>query len=183
MDASASTGRSLTYAWTSAAGIVLPATVNPTFTAPAAPGIYPIVLNVNGLAGPSTATVTITVANAPDAPVIVAAAATDAKATVSWTAPANGGSAITGYDVQVLLADGTQVGALRPAAADATSLEVTGLTNGTPVKLVVRARNAAATGPYSAQSAEVIPTGAPSAPALVSAIAHTRLPRRRATGG
>ena len=52
---------------------------------------------------------------------------------------------------------GTQVGALRPAAADATSLQVTGLTNGTAYRFQVAATNSAGTGPYSELSNAVTP--------------------------
>ena len=118
LDGSASTGTGLTYAWTSPAGIALsdPIAVNPTFTAPDLPGTYPITLTVTGLAGTSTATVTITVANAPDAPVIGTVTAADTTATVTWTAPADGGSPITGYTVRVVDAAGLQIGDLLPGS-------------------------------------------------------------------
>jgi predicted phage tail protein len=85
---------------------------------------------------------------------------------VTWTAPAsNGGSAITGYAVRVIRAtNNTQVGLLRPAGAGATSLVVTGLTNGTAYRFQVRAINAVGNGPFSAQSASVIPATTPGAP-------------------
>jgi hypothetical protein len=62
---------------------------------------------------------------------------------VRWTAPANdGGAAVTGYEVQVVnAATGATVGALRPAAADASQLTVTGLANGTAYRFRVRALN------------------------------------------
>jgi hypothetical protein len=116
------------------------------------------------------------VVTAPGAPTIGTATAGDASATVTWTAPGNnGGSAITGYQVRVVDNAGNQVGALRPAGANATSLQVTGLTNGTAYRFQVAATNSAGTGTYSALSNTVTPTapatGVPSAPAIGTATA------------
>ena len=88
---------------------------------------------------------------APDAPAIGTATPGNASATVRWTAPPdNGGAAITGYEVRVVNATGTQVGAPPAGRRGATSLVVTGLTNGTAYRFQVSASNAAGTGPYSA---------------------------------
>src|SRR5215470_3490908 len=116
---------------------------------------------------PATVTPPATV---PAAPAIGAASFGNASATVRWTAPAtDGGSPITGYLVRVLDSAGTQVGALRPAAATATSLAVTGLTNGASYRFQVAAANAAGTGPDSALSAVVIPATVPGAPVIGTA--------------
>jgi Ca2+-binding RTX toxin-like protein len=100
----------------------------------------------------------------------------DGSAVVGWTPPASpGSSAVTGYDVQVLdIATLEQVGALRPAAADATTLTVTGLTNGTTYWFRVRAVNTVGAGAWSNGSAPVTPVKpavAPAAPALGAASA------------
>jgi len=93
---------------------------------------------------------------APGAPAIGAAtAASSTSAIVSWTAPAAGGSAITGYSVRVLDAANAQVGALRPAAAGATSLVVTGLTTGQTYHFTVTATNAVGTSAASPSSSRV----------------------------
>ncbi|GAB15076.1 hypothetical protein ARGLB_080_01420 [Arthrobacter globiformis NBRC 12137] len=110
---------------------------------------------------------------APSAPVIGAATAGNGQATVNFT-PAAGGIA-TSFEVRVVNAAGTQVGALQTADADATSLVVTGLTNGTPVRFQVRAVNAIGTSAFSALSNPVTPS-APvlaSAPAIGTATAGT----------
>jgi hypothetical protein len=106
---------------------------------------------------------------APAAPAIGTATAGNTTATVRWSAPTDdGGSAITGYSVKVLNATEQQVGALRTAGATATSLTVTGLTNGTSYHFQVAATNSVGTGAYSASSNTITPaaTTAPSAPLI-----------------
>jgi fibronectin type III domain protein/NHL repeat-containing protein len=110
----------------------------------------------------------------PAAPTIGSATFGNASATVSWTAPSDdGGSAITGYLVRVLDSTGAQVGALRPADATATSLVVTGLTNGASYRFQVAATNAVGTGPNSALSALVVPATVPGAPVIGAAASGT----------
>ncbi|CAM3582700.1 lamin tail domain-containing protein [Nocardioides zeicaulis] len=105
------------------------------------------------------------VVTAPGAPVVGTATAGSSSATLTWTAPADdGGSAITGYLVRVVDTTGTQVGALRPTGAGATSLTVTGLANGTTYRLQVAATNAVGTGSSSALSNAVTPSSAATVP-------------------
>ena len=113
---------------------------------------------------------------APAAPTIGAATAGNATATVNWTAPApNGGSAITGYSVEVTAA-GVVTAPLLTAVAGSTSLVVPGLTNGVAYRFRVAAVNAAGTGAFSALSNVVTPsTGVvltvPGAPSIGTATA------------
>jgi glucose/arabinose dehydrogenase len=110
----------------------------------------------------------------PSAPTIGSATFGNASATVRWTAPSNdGGSAITGYLVRLLDSTETQVGALRPAGAMATSLLVTGLTNGSSYRFQVAATNAVGTGPNSTLSTVVIPATVPGAPLIGTAASGT----------
>ena len=110
----------------------------------------------------------------PAAPGIGAASFGNASATVRWTPPAtDGGSPITGYLVRAVDTAGNQVGALRPAAATATSLTVTGLANGSAYRFQVAAANAAGTGPNSALSAVVVPATVPGAPVIATAAPGT----------
>lgn len=106
-----------------------------------------------------------TVITAPGAPSVGTATPGNAAATLTWSAPAsNGGSAVTGHQVRVVNSAGTQVGALRPAGASATSLTVTGLSNGSTYRLQVAATNSAGTGAYSALSNAVTPSNAATVP-------------------
>ncbi|MEZ5117687.1 MAG: choice-of-anchor Q domain-containing protein [Candidatus Nanopelagicales bacterium] len=112
------------------------------------------------LTGTATAVIPPVALTVPGPPTGVTAAPGDGKATVSWTAPgSNGGSAITGYVVQQSVDAGTTwtAAAGSPAAATATSLTVTGLTNGINVSFRVAATNAVGQGPWSAPSVPVTP--------------------------
>ena len=115
--------------------------------------------------GTPGSTVGAPVITAPGAPTVGTATAGNTTATLTWTAPTNtGGSAITGYQVRVANNAGTQVGALRPAGATATSLTVTGLTNGTTYRLQVAATNSAGTGANSTLSNAVTPNSGGTVP-------------------
>ena len=99
----------------------------------------------------------------PGAPADVAAVPGDARATVSFAAPASiGGSPITHYTV-------TSDPGGRKAGGENSPITVRGLTNGTPYTFTVRAANEAGTGPASDPSAAVTPVGAPDAPTKVTA--------------
>jgi glucose/arabinose dehydrogenase len=110
----------------------------------------------------------------PGAPTIGSPTFGNTSATVRWSAPpSDGGSPITGYLVRVLDSNGAQVGALQPAAATATSLFVTGLTNGASYQFQVAATNTAGTGPNSALSTVVMPATVPGAPLIATAASGT----------
>jgi hypothetical protein len=94
----------------------------------------------------------------PAAPTIGSVTPGSTTATVTWTPPAdNGGSAITGYTISVFPGTATTPSTTVPAAAGATSLKVTGLTNNTAYRFTVAAINAAGAGAASALSAWVTP--------------------------
>ncbi|HVM27653.1 MAG TPA: fibronectin type III domain-containing protein, partial [Mycobacteriales bacterium] len=119
-------------------------------------------------ASSASAAVTPVAAVAPAAPAAPTATAGDGSAAVSWTAPADGGSPITGYTV-TSSPDGkscTTTGAL--------SCVVGRLTNGTAYTFTVTATNAVGTSPASASSSAVTPVApatAPAAPAAPTATA------------
>ena len=111
--------------------------------------------------------------NRPAAPVVTLTAG-DEKLTATWSAPANGGSAITGYDVEWKTAAQTwaqaaTAGQAATAADDATDHEITGLTNDTEYTVRVRAGNDAGDGPWSAEASETPIAGDTTAPEVSSA--------------
>jgi hypothetical protein len=91
----------------------------------------------------------VTPATVPGAPTAVTAVPGENQATVSFTAPFNGGSPITQYTVTASSGQ-TATGAASP-------ITVTGLANDTPVTFTVTATNALGTGPVSAPSDPVTP--------------------------
>ena len=126
-------------------------------------------------------------ATAPAAPSNVAATAGNQSATVTWTAPADGGSTITSYNVTPYQGSTALASTVVSGSPAATSAAVGGLTNGTAYTFQVTATNAVGTGPASAPSAEVTPF----APAFVqqqnaratSATSVTATPAANVTAG
>ena len=106
----------------------------------------------------------------PSAPSGVSASAGDTTATVSWSAPFDGGSPITGYTVT------SDPGGLTATTAGATSTMVTGLTDGVSYTFSVVATNGVGPSNPSTPSNAVTPE-APTVPDP-----PTGATRRRATG-
>jgi Domain of unknown function (DUF4082)/Fibronectin type III domain/Bacterial Ig domain len=95
-------------------------------------------------------------ANAPSAPTGVTAAAGNASAVISWTAPgSNGGSPITGYKITPYL--GAEALAPTSVGAGTTSTTVGSLTNGKSYTFTVTASNSAGRSAESSSSGAVIP--------------------------
>ncbi|RFA10366.1 hypothetical protein B7R54_14985 [Subtercola boreus] len=105
----------------------------------------------------STAVVPYTV---PGAPVISAATAGDSSATLTYSAPSNGSSVITGYTVTPYLGNTAQ--AAQVFTGTATTQTVVGLTPGSAYTFTVAAQNAAGTGAASARSTAITPNQSPS---------------------
>jgi hypothetical protein len=98
-------------------------------------------------------------------PAIGAALAGEARATVSWTAPADpGGSPITGYVVTAYVG----FSPLLPVSFDSTDTTqvITGLTNGTTYRFRVQAVNASGRGAYSKVTNAATPPTPPTVPSI-----------------
>ena len=118
----------------------------------------------------TTATVAATPYTVPDKPAIVATTAGNLQAWIDWTAPATGGSAITGYT-----ATATATGEVTRTCTTTTETQcqITNLTNGKTYSVQVTATNAGGTSQPST-AAPVLPSatsGLPGVPTAVSAIA------------
>ena len=109
------------------------------------------------VSAPSNA-VTPTEATAPSAPTEVIAAAGNGTATVTWAAPANGGSPITSYTVTPYIGSTAQPKTTVSGSPPATQTTITGLTNGTSYTFTVAATNAVGTGSASSPSNAVTPS-------------------------
>ena len=122
-------------------------------------------VNADGTSGFSAASAVLTPNTPPSAPPAPAVFAGNGQVSLSWNVPANAGSAITDYVIEISSNDGGTWTTLVDGASTTPSAVVTGLTNGAPYRFRVSAVNAAGTGPASAASAAVTPTAGPNVPA------------------
>jgi uncharacterized protein YjbI with pentapeptide repeats len=131
------------------------------------PGTYTFVVNVSNQFGstittaPTSSVTIIGKPSAPSKPSVTSGGS--GKAEVSWTAPSDGGSAITGYTVQA------SPGTATCTTASLTHCTVSGLTNGTAYTFTVSATNAAGTSDNSPASDSFTPAAGPPAPPTASA--------------
>ncbi len=109
------------------------------------------------------------VAAAPGTPSGVSASGGSGQASLSWTAPGNGGSPISGYSVTPYLGGHPQTPVAEPGGSSGATL--TGLSNGGAYMFTVSASNAMGAGPTSGFSNVVTPAGAPGVPGSVAAVA------------
>src|SRR3954454_15088380 len=99
-------------------------------------------------------------ATAPATPGAPAASAGDGQATVSWTAPDDGGSAITRYTVTPYDGSTTLTPTVVSGTPAPTSATVKSVTNGKAYTFTVKATNAIGSSGESAPSSAVTPTAA-----------------------
>jgi titin len=118
----------------------------------------------------ATASVTPSaVATVPGAPTGVTGTVGSSQVSLSWTAPANiGGSLLTDYTITYSSNNWASSTTFPHAASTATSIVVTGLTNGTTYQFKVAAVNSVGQGPFSTASANRTPAGVPNAPVINS---------------
>ena len=110
----------------------------------------------NGPVSAHSNSVTPSGATAPAAPTNVSASPATGQAQVSWTAPSNNGSPITGYTVTPFIGSTAQT-PVPVSNGSATSATVTGLTNGTAYTFTVSATNSIGTGAASTASSAATP--------------------------
>ena len=115
-------------------------------------------VNAVGTGTVSAGSTPIVVATKPSAPTLSSATRGDGSASLSFTPGSDGGSAIIRYEVST--DDGVNWATLATTGGSAT---VTGLTNGTPYTIKIRAVNAAGAGTASVGRA-VTPATTPAAP-------------------
>ena len=123
-----------------------------------------VATNTHGPSAPSSPSASVTPGAIPGAPQSVSAAAGNAQATVSWSAPSANTPAASSYTV-VAVQDSTKT-----CTTSSTNCIVTGLTNGTAYSFGVKATNSIGTGP-AGTSGSVTPRTVPGAPLAVSATA------------
>lgn len=148
----------------------------PSSASVAPPGNYMLfVLNKQGVPSVS-APVRILAAppTAPSAPTNVTATPGSGSATVSWSAPANGGAPVTSYQVTPLLYGIPQTPVTVNGNPPSTATTVTGLANGSTYTFTVGATNAVGTGPSSAPSNAVTP-GAAIIPSFVQQVSDHKV--------
>ena len=117
----------------------------------------------------SEASASVTPRTVPSAPAAPTATRGNVSAAVSWTAPSNGGNAISDYIVQYSSNSGSTWTTFTDGVSTTTSTTVTGLVNGTAYVFQVAAVNDAGTGSYSSASSSVTPATTPGAPTSVTA--------------
>ena len=103
----------------------------------------------------------------PGAPPAVSGTAGNGSANVTWTAPSAGADPISDYIVQYSSNGGTTWTTV-DTGSTSTSTTVTGLSNGTGYLFQVQAVNAIGSGPFSASSPTITPSGPPGAPTVTS---------------
>lgn len=146
----------------------LPATAT-TYTDAAVSGgttYYYRVAAVNAIGvGDLSNEVSATPATAPAAPTASAADGGNGTVAVTWAAPKDGGSPVTGYQISRGLTPGTETA--YASVASATSFVDTAVSTGTTYYYRVAATNAIGTGAQSAEAAAT-PTTVPAAPTLTA---------------
>ncbi|MEY9904647.1 hypothetical protein ABIA35_000863 [Catenulispora sp. MAP12-49] len=100
-------------------------------------------------------------ATVPGTPTGLAAVAGNGSATLTWTAPPDGGSPLTSYTVTPYADGVARTPTVLTGTPPAPSATVTGLSNAVPYTFTVSAANAVGTGPVSQLSNSVVPDPVP----------------------
>ena len=125
-------------------------------------------ITARGTGPASTASAAATPSTTPGQPNAPQATRGDTQVLLSWLAPADGGSAVTGYKVEKEMG-GNWTTVSADTQSTSTSYTVTGLTNGTAYTFRVTAINANGAGTASSASASVTPVTLPGTPSNLTA--------------
>ena len=128
--------------------------------------------NLNGSSDMSDPSDPATPSTRPDKPSQPMTSKGDQKVTVSWVAPADGGAAITTYDVATYDGGTLVPAAVCSATAPAVTCDVTGLTNGTAYTFTVTANNLNGSSDMSDPSDPATPSTRPAQPGQPTAVHH-----------
>jgi len=130
--------------------------------------------NANGTSDASSASSAVTPsapAGVPTVPTSVTATAGESQIVVNWSAPASdGGSALTGYVATAYDPDSNVAGTCS-VGGSTTNCVIGGMQNGTTYTISIVAINAKGTGPASAMTDPATPSGLPTSPTSVTAVA------------
>ncbi|HTC58621.1 MAG TPA: fibronectin type III domain-containing protein [Solirubrobacteraceae bacterium] len=126
----------------------------------------------SGPASEKSNAVTPSAPTAPAAPAAPTATPGNASATVTWSAPANNGSPIVSYTITPYIGSTAQTATTINGSPPATSATIAGLTNGDTYTFTVTAANAIGSGPASAASNAVTPSGTASPQFIQQASGH-----------
>lgn len=134
----------------SASNITVVSATSITAKAPSGTGTVNVIVTTAGGTSAASSANSFTYATVPAAPTITTATAGNAQVTLVWSAPSNGGSTITGYNVY----KGTTMGGESQTAVNSSqvttlSYTVKGLTNGTKYFFKVKAENMVGLSAYS----------------------------------
>ncbi len=120
----------------------------------------------NAMGAGTAGTATAMPATVPAAPTVTTTPG-DSRVTLSWTPGADGGSAVTGWLLRI--DDGEWVDlTVTGLGADATSVPVRDLTNGTSYTFHIRAQNAM--GPGAVATVAAVPAAVPDAPTVTATV-------------
>ena len=124
-----------------------------------------------GAGNPSTVSIVVVPMTLPDAPTALIARVGNTLVTLAWVDGFNGGSTVVNHVVQYrVVGSGTWQTFTPLSPITSTTVQVTGLTNGSPYEFQVASTNAVGTSAYSAVAGPITPVAPASAPLNLVAV-------------
>ena len=125
-----------------------------------------------GAGTPSTVSIVVIPMTSPDAPTLLAGQVGNTLVSLTWTGGFNGGSTIINHVVQYrVVGSGTWQTFSPLSPITGTSVQVTGLTNGSPYEFQVASTNAVGNSAFSSVAGPITPVAPASAPLAFLAVA------------